>query len=166
VASFVAIDFETADYGADSACAVGMVRVVNGSIVAKRYQLLRPPRRHFMFTHIHGITWPMVAREPTFGRAWPELEAILDRADFIAAHNASFDRSVLYACCDAAGFSRPKHSFLCTVRLARQSWGIRPANLANVCRTLSIPLKHHYALSDAEACARIVLEARKSERYN
>jgi DNA polymerase III subunit epsilon len=30
-----------------------------------------------------------------------------------------------------------------------------------VCEHLQIPLNHHNALSDAEACARIVLEAEK-----
>ena len=53
-ASFAAIDFETADYGSDSACAVGVVRVEGGRI-AKRYQaLIRPPRSAFQFTYIHA----------------------------------------------------------------------------------------------------------------
>ena len=34
--TFVALDFETADYGADSACAIGIVRVENLRIVAKQ----------------------------------------------------------------------------------------------------------------------------------
>ena len=156
---FVAIDFETADYGRDSACAVGLVRVEAGRIVERRYQLLRPPRRQFHFTEIHGITWEMVERQPPFENAWRELRELLTGAKFIAAHNAGFDRNVLFACCDASEMERPRQPFVCTVRLARQSLGIRPANLANVCRTLSIPLDHHHALSDAEACARIVLEA-------
>lgn len=163
MANFVAIDFETADYGPDSACAVGLVRVESGKIVEHRYQLLKPPRSHFHFTYIHGISWHMVAHQPTFKQVWPELRTLLEKAEFIAAHNAGFDKSVLNACCDAAGLERPKHPYVCTVRLARQSWGIRPTNLSNVCRTLSIPLQHHFALSDAEACARIVLESERSE---
>ena len=41
---FVAIDFETADQGRDSACSVGLVRVENGAIVKTAVQLIQPPR--------------------------------------------------------------------------------------------------------------------------
>ena len=40
------------------------------------------------------------------------------------------------------------------------TWGVRPTKLPDVCRFLGIPLKHHDALSDAEAAARIVIAAR------
>jgi DNA polymerase-3 subunit epsilon len=157
--SFVAIDFETADYGRDSACAVGLVRVSNGEIVERAVTLIRPPRSQFIFTGIHGITWPMVAGEGVFGEVWPKVAPLLEGADFLAAHNASFDRSVLSACCAAAGVSAPALEFQCTVQLARQTWGLRPANLPAVCAHLGIGLKHHDAGSDAEACARIVIAA-------
>lgn len=45
------------------------------------------------------------------------------------------------------------------MKLARRTWGLRPAKLPDVCRHLGIGLRHHDALSDAEACARIVLAA-------
>ena len=51
--TFVALDFETADHGADSACAIGIVRVENLRIVAKEAILIRPPRSRVMFTHVH-----------------------------------------------------------------------------------------------------------------
>ena len=54
--AFVAIDFETADYGADSACAVGLVRVEDRQIVHREVVLIRPPRRYIHFSYIHGIT--------------------------------------------------------------------------------------------------------------
>lgn len=158
---FAALDFETADHGADSACAVGLVEVEGGRIVNKLHRLVRPPRRHFVFTYIHGITWPQVEREPSFAELWPEFGPIFKRADFVAAHNASFDRGVLAACCAAAGVAEPIAPFLCTVQLARRTWNIRPTKLPNVCAALGIELKHHQALSDAEACARIVLAAVK-----
>ena len=157
---FVAIDFETADRGRDSACAVALVRVEDSRIVGREVRLIRPPRRTFEFTYIHGITWPTVAREPTFGELWPELEPFLDGASFLAAHNASFDSSVLRACCQAAGLPVPAVPFRCTVALARSVWQIRPTKLPDVCRHLHIPLQHHDPASDAEACARIVIAAR------
>lgn len=156
---FVAIDFETADHGADSACAVGLVRVEGGEVVRREVVLIRPPRRRVLFTHVHGITWEMVADAPPFAEAWPRFAPLLDGAAFLAAHNAPFDRRVLAACCAAAGLPAPAAPFVCTVQLARKTWALRPNDLPSVCRRLGIGLIHHDALSDAEACARIVIAA-------
>lgn len=159
---FVAIDFETADSGADSACAIGLVVVEGGRVVARHSHLIKPPRRTFQFTYIHGIAWKDVAAAPTFGELWPTLEPTLGGAEFLAAHNAPFDRNVLRACCAAAGLAMPEVPFRCTVQLARAKWGIRPTRLPNVCEHLGIELDHHDALSDAEACARIVIAAQQA----
>lgn len=159
---FVAIDFETADHGADSACAVGLVRVERGRIVRRVRQFIRPPRDVMMFTHIHGITLDYVESKPAFAQAWPVLREILDGAEFLAAHNAPFDRAVLHACCESAGLAPPDLPWVCSVRQARNVLGIFPANLANVCRVMGLRLNHHEALSDAEACARIVMAARRA----
>lgn len=159
--TFVAIDFETADYGSDSACAVGLVRVSGNRIVNREYYLIRPPRRSFCFTHIHGITWKDVHQQPSFEEVWPRIREVLLGANFVAAHNARFDRGVLETCCQAAQILPPEIPYVCTVKLARKIWDIRPTNLPSVCRYLRLPLNHHEALSDAEACARIVLAARR-----
>ena len=112
-----------------------------------------------MFTYIHGLSWPDVARAPTFGALWPALDPYFAGADFVVAHNAAFDRGVLRACCDSYGVAMPPVPFQCTVQLARRHWGIYPTTLPDVCRHLDIPLKHHDAGSDAGACARIALAA-------
>lgn len=158
-APFVALDFETADRGSDSACAVALIRVEGMEIIEQRVCLIRPPRRHFTFTYIHGITWNDVQHEPTFADAWPYLRGILDGAAFLAAHNAGFDRGVLQACCAAAGLDVPPQPFLCTVQLSRRTWGLRSNKLPDVCRHLGLALKHHDPTSDAQACARIVIAA-------
>jgi len=161
---FTAIDFETADYGADSACALALVHVDGLEIVGRDLFMIRPPRSRFAFTHIHGITWAHVRGEPSFAELWPEIAARLERATFLAAHNASFDRGVLAACCVAAGVMPPARHFHCTVHLARRVWrprGLERANLPTVCAYLGIPLNHHDPASDAEACARIVIAARR-----
>lgn len=157
--AFAAIDFETADQGRDSACALAVVRVEGGKIVARETRLIRPPRRSFVFTYIHGITWEDVAGAPTFDRVWEELSPLTEGVDFLAAHNASFDRSVLRRCCETFGLEPPQTPFACTVQLARNTWHLYPTKLNHVCEYLHIPLKHHDASSDAEACARIVLAA-------
>ena len=158
-APFVAIDFETADYGPDSACAVALVRVENLQIVWRQTRLLRPPRRQFVFTYVHGISWQQVAGQPTFAEAWPELSRLLGGIEFLAAHNAKFDASVLAACCQVAQLPVPPLPFECTVALARRTWGLHPAKLPNVCSFLGLSLQHHDPCSDAEACARIVIAA-------
>lgn len=162
-ASFVAIDFETADPGPDSACAVGLVKVVDNRIVDQAKYLIRPPRRPpydwFQFTRIHRITWNMVAAEPSFAELWPQMAAFLDGSDRLVAHNARFDRAVLLACCAAAGLPLPAQRFACTVELARAAWQLRPTRLPDCCRFLGIRLDHHDPLSDALACARIAIAA-------
>jgi DNA polymerase-3 subunit epsilon len=109
-----------------------------------------------MFTGIHGITWRDVSCEPTFEDLWHEFRPLFEGISFIAAHNASFDRSVMNACCTTYGLFPPTPPYLCTVKLARQTWKLNPAKLPNVCSYLGLPLEHHNALSDAEACANIV----------
>ena len=157
--SFVAIDFETADSGYDSACALGLIRVDEGKIVHRESALIRPPRSRFEFTHIHGIHWHDVEKEPPFAEIWKRFAPWLKNASFVAAHNASFDRQVLSTCCEAANITLPSIEFLCTVGLARRVWKIFPTKLPNVCSYLNIPLRHHDPLSDAEACAQIVIAA-------
>jgi DNA polymerase III subunit epsilon len=157
--TFVALDFETADYSPDSACALGLVRVENHRIVERTYSLIKPPRKRFVFTYLHGITWEDVAHQPSFAELWPTWSPMLEGIEFLAAHNAAFDRSVLHRCCAAAGLEPPEIPFRCTVQLARRTWNIKPTKLNNVCDHLGITLKHHHAASDAEACALIVIAA-------
>ena len=159
MSTFVAIDFETATSRRDSACAVGLAASCGSRIVLSRAYLIRPPSARFTFTELHGLDWDDVQDAPTFAELWPTLRTWIDDADFVAAHNAPFDRSVLYACCSRYRLRPPQPLFVCTVQLARAQWGIRPTKLPDVCRTLHISLSHHDAGADALACARIVLAA-------
>ncbi|HMS25247.1 MAG TPA: exonuclease, partial [Acidimicrobiia bacterium] len=56
--SFTAIDFETANEFRGSACAVGLAKVVNGTVVDEKSLLFKPPEGHQRFdpfnTLIHG----------------------------------------------------------------------------------------------------------------
>jgi len=159
---FAAIDFETANRGADSACAVGVVIASDGRIVHRETHLICPPPGEFVFTYIHGLDWDDVCDAPDFGQVWSGLGPLLDDVDFLAAHNAPFDRRVLHACCHSHGVCIPEVPFECTVALARRVWSIYPTKLPDVCRRLGIPLNHHDAASDADACARIVLAAEEA----
>lgn len=156
---FAAIDFETACPRADSACAVGAAIVDDGRIVDRFYELIRPPSPQFTFTRIHGLGWDDVRHARSFAAVWDELGRALADVEFLAAHNAPFDRNVLGACCTSYGLPPAAQPFVCTVQLARRQWDIRPTTLPDVCRRLGIALRHHQADSDAEACARIVIAA-------
>lgn len=157
--TFAAIDFETADEGADSACAVAVVRSSGGLLTTTERRRIRPPRSTFRFSSVHGITWERVMAEPSFADVWPQVRSLTAGVDFLAAHNASFDRRIIVACCRAAEVPAPRARFVCTVEVARSVWGIFPTKLPDVCRELRIPLVHHEPLSDATACAEIVLAA-------
>ena len=129
MSSFVAIDFETANHQWNSACAVGFATGSNGRIEFVRSFLIRPPAPRFVFTDVHGLRWEDVRDAPTFGELWPAMLASIDHAEFIAAHNAPFDRNVLQACCAMYGIrirtcARRGQPFICTVQLARAQWGI------------------------------------------
>ena len=155
----LALDFETASHSADSACALGLALIEDGRIVAEDAFLIRPPEPEFVFTYIHGLRWTDVADAPTFDQAWPRLQPWLERADWLAAHNASFDRGVLRACCATYRLAAVDTPFICTVQVARKVWNIYPTKLPLVCSALDIPLRHHDAASDASACAQIVVRA-------
>jgi DNA polymerase-3 subunit epsilon len=157
--SFAAIDFETANRNSNSACSLGMVVVAKGEIVREKEVRICPPSSIFEFTHIHGLTWAMVRDSPGFKDAWEEIREFIQGVEFFAAHNASFDRRVLHTLCRENHIEIPGQKFLCTLAISRKVLKIFPSNLAEVCSRLDIPLHHHQALSDARACANIVLQA-------
>ena len=132
-------------------------------IVGRDLFMIRPPRSRFAFTHIHGITWAHVRAEPSFAEHWPGIAAKLTRASFLAAHNASFDRGVLAACCAAAGVPLPELVFAARCSSPGESGGPGDSN-APTGHSLRFPgdfMNHHDPASDAEACARIVIAARR-----
>ncbi len=156
----VAIDFETAHYDAASACAVGMARIQGDSVTDTYYTLIRPPRPQVLFTNIHGLTWPMLRDQPIFAEVWPDMAAFMQGAAFLVAHNASFDRRVLHACCKAAGLEAPRLPFCCTLLGSRRHLPLASRKLNDVCEYFGIPLEHHHAGSDALAAAHIFLKLR------
>jgi DNA polymerase-3 subunit epsilon len=158
---FLAIDFETANNNRDSACAIGLVRVRDNVIVEKQTHLIKPPTSFFIYSELHGITWNDVKTAPTFGELWPVIQPMFEGVDFMVAHNSSFDEGVLRACCEKYGITYPGINFQCTVRLSRKLWHIYPTKLNLVCKYFNIPLNHHEAGSDTEACAQIMIRAIK-----
>ncbi len=156
----VALDFETADKYPDSACALGMTRIEDEKITKSWYSLIRPPRPEVHFTEIHGLTWDMLKDQMIFAALWPSIEAFLEGAELLIAHNASFDRNVLAGCCRSSGLNAPDLPFACTVKGSRRGLMLPHHRLNDVCSYLGIPLDHHKADSDALAAAKIYLHLR------
>ncbi len=161
---YAALDFETADYQPDSACAVGLAKVSEGRIVDTLYSLIRPPRHRVLFTWVHGITWKDVCDSPTFGEFWPQMAAFLGDVTHLVAHNAPFDRRVLEACCQAYGLPHPQWPFICTLRASRKQLKLPSHKLDAVCRHYGIPLDHHHAGSDALAAAQLLIHLQRQAR--
>ncbi len=153
-------DFETANPSPASACAIGMVELDLSAprpvVIRDHYTLIKPPPGPFRFTSIHGISARDVMDAPRFGEFLRDYADWFEGVDLWVGHNIAFDLRVLRASSAAYGFALQEKPTACTVRLSRNVLNIKPANLANVCRQLSIPLNHHHAMSDARATAQIL----------
>ena len=161
ITSFTAIDFETATYFHNSACAVAIVTVNNGVVVDEYYTLIKPPFNEYNWHNIqvHGITPQQTARSPLFSQVFPEIQKRLSNT-IIVAHNAPFDKSILFKTMMNYNLDSVKHDITdkweCTLKIYRAK-GYKPASLDACCKKHSVKLNHHNALSDAKACAQLFL---------
>lgn len=162
---FVAIDFETANEQSSSACQLGAVVVSRGQVVDSHCWLIRPRPLRFS-SHciaVHGIHPSQVADQPEFGELWSEIRETLSGA-VLVAHNAGFDMNVLRSCLQLYNFPVPDMQFTCTRSIARQAWPNHSGfGLRAIADRLGIQFRHHDALEDARACAKILLAA--AERW-
>lgn len=163
--NFIAIDFETANNQRASACSLGLAVVENNVVVDDKYWLIRPEPLTFspFNTAIHGITEDDVKDAPTFQEIWPELESYVNH-NLVAAHNASFDISVLRRTIEYYNLKAPDINILCSYRLSKAALpGLWSHRLNLVSESLDIPLRHHRADSDAIACAEIICRLSNQE---
>lgn len=114
--TFTAIDFETSAVRSDSACAVGLALVRNGSVTERFSTLIRPPNRRIRYTKIHGLTWDTLKASPPFPEAaYAEIMGFACRSEFFVAHNAAFDWNILRGCCKQYGLEAPNVPWHCTM---------------------------------------------------
>lgn len=150
--NFVAIDFETMTAEHTSACAVGLVKVVEGVIIQEFYTLINPipDNRDKVNTFVHGITKEQTALAPTFADLYPPIMAMIGDLP-IACHNKGSDITILEACMqhnNLRGINTSNH--ICTFELTGLS-------LPDACAKYGIEMGcHHNALDDARACAKIL----------
>jgi DNA polymerase-3 subunit epsilon len=164
--NFVTIDFETAKYSRESACAVGLVKFRNGEAQDTYYSLIRPPILYIRpeFTGIHGLTVDDVRDAPTFDALWEStiLPFIGDLP--LAAHNAPFDMGVLKAVLEWYELPLPRLRYFCTLILSRNVWPrLRSHSLPRLGEHFGIVYEAHNALADARTCGDITcLAAQKN----
>lgn len=158
---FIALDFETASSKHFSACSLGLAFVKNGKIVDKRYYLIKPPCKFSTYNvQIHGLTEQDVEAAPTWDQIWPEINA-LTKNSLLIAHSASFDISVLIACCNYYNLPLPHFDYIDSIDLFRSAYpSHHKASLDYCSHLLSIELEHHHnALDDAIACAQVAIKS-------
>lgn len=161
--NFVAIDVETANNYPTSICAIGAVKVENGVITDRFYELVKPEPEYYnrYFTEsIHGIGMADTADARTFDRVWADVNEFIGGLPLVA-HNKRFDERCIRAAHRTYGLDYPFYIFLCTLEKARHSIPralVGSYSLPSLCDFLGIPFyNHHDALADAEACAKIAM---------
>ena len=151
--TFTAIDFETAyGTGGYGICQVGLVRFEKGKISKEINLLVQPPNNTYWqkFTDIHGITAEDTANSLTFDKVWPEIEPYIKGQTVVAHNGMSFDFPTLSNTLKYYGMQAPEYEKQDTLRIFK-------GDLASLCKEYKIPLNHHDALSDAQACAQLYL---------
>jgi DNA polymerase-3 subunit epsilon len=161
---FVSIDFETAKYSRESAISVGLVKYRSGEAVESYYSLIRPPSLYIRpdFTEIHGLTVDDVKDAPTFADIWDSAIRPFIGDLPLAAHNAPFDMSVLWAVLEWYELEIPSLPYFCTCSLARKTWpDLESHALTALAEHFGIVYDAHNALADAQTCGKLALMAAK-----
>ena len=162
---FVAIDFETANNKLNSACALGIVAVKSMEIVDSKYFLICPPSEIFDSGNIaiHGITYDDVKESPKFPEVWEHVKTYFVE-NYIIAHNARFDMSVLKNSLLEYNLEIPDFKYFCSIPISTKACSNQGIGRSLKERTqyFGIELEnHHNALADAKACAHLVIETVK-----
>ena len=159
---FAAIDFETANEQPSSVCSVGVVVVRGGKVVDTFYSLIHPEPEYYQWfcQRVHGLSEADTDNAPVFPRVWAQIAPLIEGLPLVA-HNARFDEGCLKAVFRVYQMDYPDYVFYDTLTASRRCFGHRLPNhqLQTVAAACGFDLtRHHHALADAEACARIALE--------
>ena len=156
---YIVFDVETPNSHNDRMSSIAIAVVEAGEIVEQFHTLVNPEAPfNYYNVALTEITPDMVRDKPTFPQLWEQIEPIMS-SGLLVAHNAPFDMSVLAKCLRDYGIEwKPKADYACTCRMAKRLLkGLENHRLNTLCWYLDIPLKHHDALSDTIACAKILL---------
>ena len=159
---FAAIDFETANEQPCSVCSVGVVIVRGGQVVDTFYSLIHPEPDYYQWfcQRVHGLGPEDTDEAPVFPAVWAQIATRIGDLPLVA-HNARFDEGCLKAVFRVYQMDYPDYRFHDTLAASRRQFGRCLPNhqLQTVAAACGYDLtRHHHALADAEACARIALQ--------
>ena len=150
--SFTAIDFETATSNPNSICQIGLIRVEYGEVTFQYDHLIRPPNNFYFYKNIeiHGIKPVDTENAPSFDKVWWEIKKHIEN-EIVVAHNAQFDVNCLRYTLAYYDEIQPNFEVQCTRKIYKRG-------LSYLAKKYRIPLNHHDALSDAQACAQLYIK--------
>ena len=157
---FVCLDVEMPNGNGNRVSAVGVSVFENGALTKQLYSLINPETWFQPYViELIGITPDMVKTAPTFPEFWPTLREVMQGA-LIVAHGAGNDLKALSGCLRHYRIAHPAEvQYLCTVDACIACYPELPAySLDRLCERFDIALQHHHALSDSEACGRLLLQ--------
>ena len=155
---YIAIDVETPNAANDRISAIGICTIEDGTIASHFYSLVDPETYFAPFNvQLTGITSGMVQGQPTFGELWPFIRPILE-SGVPVAHFATFDLGVLARSLSHYDIPwKDQVRFACTCQMGRRLLPELPNHKLNtLCQYLDIPLNHHHAGSDSQACGALL----------
>jgi len=160
--TFNSIDVETANADRSSICQIGIVHIRNGKIEDEWETLVNPEDWFDPWNvEIHGIDERSVRDSPTLPEVRSELRDRL--RDSVLVSHTSFDRVAFERAMTRYNLEQLQVTWLDSARIARRAWpesyGRRGYGLKNIAKDLEMSFRHHNALEDARAAAKIVLRA-------
>lgn len=161
IMDFITLDFETANRNRNSACELGLTFVNGGVVGETRSWLLKPVPNVFDFFNVdmHGIRAETVQNEPEFDAVWPEVAPLLE-GQFVIAHHAGFDISVLRQTLDQYHIPFPSFNYACSYIFSKRVWaGLPSYGLKELCNRNAIKFRHHRAGPDSRATAELAIKA-------
>lgn len=159
----ICFDVETPNSRNHRMSAIGIAVVQDGEIIRDFYTLVNPETSFDAFNiQLTGIDPDKVRSKPTFPVLWELIAPWMD-SGVLVAHNAAFDMSVLAKCLRDYDIPfKPRVSYACTCQMGRRLLpGMPNHRLNTLCDALGFELDHHNALSDARACAMLLLHYQK-----
>ncbi|OII36073.1 hypothetical protein BIU98_00545 [Curtobacterium sp. MMLR14_010] len=155
--SFVAIDFETANFDRASVCAVGITKVIDGVVASTTAWYVEPPTGlDFTNTYLHGIGPGDVDGAPTWPDTLDRLHAVSEGLPLVAY--SPFDKGVYNAANALVEGPDPRLTFLDALAVVRHHCNLPSHRLPLVVEHFKLPdFHHHEAGADSLACALITL---------
>ncbi|HOT76737.1 MAG TPA: 3'-5' exonuclease [Candidatus Wallbacteria bacterium] len=159
--SYCAVDIETTGLSPknDAIIEIAAVKIVDNQICGTFSTLVNPgvPISEEI-TKINGITDAMVENAPAIDEVMPEFLDFLGDS-VLVAHNAAFDISFINEALYRKYYQKMINPIICTLKLAKMLYpNFESHSLGSVAQKLKISMTaHHRALSDADACAKMLV---------